>query len=78
MMPEMNGIDTLECIRKLNGEQFRILPVVSLTANVVNGAREMFLDAGFSDFISKPIDIEKMEKTLKTLLPAQMIHYTNE
>ncbi|MCR5602253.1 MAG: response regulator [Lachnospiraceae bacterium] len=75
MMPEMNGIDTLECIRKLDGGAFADLPVVSLTANVINGAREMFLEAGFSDFISKPIDIEKIEKSLKNLLPPDMILY---
>ncbi len=75
MMPEMNGIDTLECIRKLDGGIFADLPVVSLTANVINGAREMFLEAGFSDFISKPIDIEKIEKSLKNLLPPDMILY---
>ena len=74
-MPEMNGIDTLECIRKLNGGEFSSLPVVSLTANVINGAREMFLEAGFSDFISKPINIERIEKSLKALLPPDLIIY---
>ena len=75
MMPEMNGIDTLESIRRLNGGEFSDLPVVSLTANVINGAREMFMEAGFSDFISKPIDIERIEKSLKTLLPSHLIIY---
>ena len=75
MMPEMNGIDTLECIRKMDGGAFADLPVVSLTANVINGAREMFLEAGFSDFISKPIDIERIERSLKNLLPPELIQY---
>ncbi|MCR5420004.1 MAG: response regulator [Lachnospiraceae bacterium] len=75
MMPEMNGIDTLMEIRKLNGGELADLPVVSLTANVVNGAKEMFLEAGFSDFISKPINIEKIEKSLKNLLPSDLIQY---
>ncbi len=74
MMPEMNGIDTLECIRKLGGEYID-LPIVALTANVINGAREMFMEAGFSDFISKPIDIDRIERSLKTLLPSELIHY---
>ncbi|MBQ7588546.1 MAG: response regulator [Lachnospiraceae bacterium] len=78
MMPEMNGIDTLECIRKMDGGAFADLPVVSLTANVINGAREMFLEAGFSDFISKPIDIDRIERSLKNLLPPELIQYKKQ
>ena len=41
--------------------------------NVVSGAKEMFMDAGFSDYISKPIDVNKLEQTLKTLLPREQL-----
>jgi CheY-like chemotaxis protein len=54
------------------------LPVVALTANVINGAREMFMDAGFNDFISKPIEIERLERSLKTLLPKELVIYKNQ
>lgn len=68
MMPEMDGVKTLQCIRKeLNKSAFK-LPVVALTANAVSGAREMFLEKGFQDYISKPIDIGKLEKILLTYL----------
>lgn len=73
MMPEMNGIDTLEAIRKLPDPYFAKLPIISLTANVVNGAREMFLNAGFDDYISKPIEVERIERALKTFLPRDYI-----
>ena len=73
MMPEMNGIDTLEHIRKLPGSKFAALPVVALTANVVSGAREMFLEAGFDDFLAKPISIDRMEKVLRKYLPKEHI-----
>lgn len=75
MMPEMNGIDVLEAIRATKDPKIARLPVVALTANVINGAREMFMDAGFDDFISKPIEIERLEKSLKTLLPKELIVY---
>ena len=75
MMPEMNGIDVLEAIRAMKDPGISNLPVVALTANVINGAREMFMEAGFDDFISKPIEIERLEKSLKTLLPKELILY---
>ncbi|MCR5002700.1 MAG: response regulator [Lachnospiraceae bacterium] len=78
MMPEMNGIDTLEAIRAMNDPAVANLPVVALTANVINGAREMFMEAGFDDFISKPLEIDRLEKTLKNLLPREMIEYIYE
>ncbi|MBO4890443.1 MAG: response regulator [Lachnospiraceae bacterium] len=73
MMPEMNGIDTLEAIRKLPGSKYVALPVIALTANVVSGAREMFLEAGFDDFLAKPISIDKMEKILRKYLRKELI-----
>lgn len=78
MMPEMNGIDTLEAIRAMRDPHIANTPVVALTANVINGAREMFMEAGFDDFISKPLEIERIEKSLRNLLPKEMIEYNNE
>ena len=73
MMPEMNGIDTLEHIRKIPGSKYMSMPVIALTANVVSGAREMFLEAGFDDFMAKPISIDKMEKVLRKYLRRDLI-----
>ena len=77
MMPELNGIDTLQKIREMQNPLMRNLPVVALTANVVNGAKEMFLDAGFDDYIAKPIEIDRIERTLKTFLPRELILVKN-
>ena len=77
MMPEMNGIDTLEHIRKLPGSRFAAMPVIALTANVVSGAREMFLEAGFDDFLAKPISIDRMEKVLRKYLPKELLIQKN-
>ncbi|MBR4574627.1 MAG: response regulator [Lachnospiraceae bacterium] len=73
MMPEMNGIDTLENIRKLPGSRYASMPVIALTANVISGAREMFLEAGFDDFMAKPVSIDKMEKTLRKYLRRELV-----
>ncbi|MDO4965927.1 MAG: ATP-binding protein [Lachnospiraceae bacterium] len=77
MMPEMNGIDTLYFIRDMDNDKLKEIPVVALTANVVNGAREMFMDAGFDEYIAKPININKIEQILKKLLPREQIILKN-
>lgn len=71
MMPDMDGIETLSHIRKL--EKNRDAAAVALTANAVSGAREMYLEAGFTDYLSKPVDGAKLEKMLFDMLPADKI-----
>lgn len=73
MMPEMDGIDTLKNIRGMENPWLKQVPVVALTANAVSGARDMFLDAGFDEYISKPIERDKFEKVLRTFLPEKKI-----
>lgn len=78
MMPEMDGIDTLKNIRALHDPGLERVPIVALTANAVSGAREMFLEAGFDEYISKPIERDKFEKVLRTYLPEEKMIYTND
>ena len=73
MMPELDGIDTLRLIRQMEGEYFQKVPVVALTANAVSGVREMFFKEGFQDYVSKPIELSQLEKSLKSNLPDEMI-----
>ncbi|MBP5151371.1 MAG: response regulator, partial [Lachnospiraceae bacterium] len=73
MMPDLDGIDTLKAIKKLEGGKYASIPAVALTANVVSGARDFFLDAGFDDYLSKPIEIDKMEKIMLRLLPSESV-----
>jgi len=68
MMPEMDGVETVRRIRSLGGK-FLSINIIALTANAVKGAREMFLDNGFDDFISKPIDINELREIVKKYLP---------
>ncbi len=70
MMPGMDGIETLNRMKIEN-----LIPehtvMVALTANAVVGARENYLAAGFSDYLSKPIEIRQLVEKLKTYLPEE-------
>ncbi|MDR2577323.1 MAG: response regulator [Chitinispirillales bacterium] len=68
MMPGMDGIEATQRIRSL-GDEYRKLPIIALTANAVTGAREMFLNEGCSDFVSKPIEVAKLNAVLDKWLP---------
>jgi len=72
MMPEMDGVETVQEIRKLGGK-FEDIIIVALTANAVSGAREMFLSNGFNDFISKPIDAGGLQELVKRYLPPEKV-----
>ena len=63
MMPEMDGIQTLHIIKKL--DDFHIPPVVALTANAITGMREMYLKEGFDEYLSKPINIKSLNDIIK-------------
>lgn len=71
MMPEMDGVETLRRIRQKPGAYFQTLPVIAFTANAIGGAREMFLEEGFDDFIAKPIELSVLERMLRRYIPAQ-------
>lgn len=73
MMPELDGIDTLHLIRAEEGEYFRNVPVVALTANAVRGIEDFFEKEGFQGYISKPIQVEKLEECLLETLPHDKI-----
>jgi signal transduction histidine kinase/CheY-like chemotaxis protein/HPt (histidine-containing phosphotransfer) domain-containing protein len=65
MMPGMDGIEAVRIIRNEIGSPYaREIPIVALTANAVEGNREMFLNSGFNGFISKPIDIKQLDTAL--------------
>ncbi len=72
MMPDMDGIETLKHLRDV--ENGKSVPCVALTANAVSGAREMYLNAGFTAYLSKPVDGEKLERLLKDMLPPEKVH----
>ncbi|MCR4938121.1 MAG: response regulator [Lachnospiraceae bacterium] len=77
MMPEMDGIETTRLIRSSADADIRDIPVIALTANAISGTREMFLQNGFQEYISKPIALSAIEDVLGRFLPPEIIHYVD-
>ncbi len=63
MMHNLNGIETLHKIKKLEG--YKIPPVVALTANAISGMREMYLNEGFDEYLPKPIRSIELNNLIK-------------
>jgi HPt (histidine-containing phosphotransfer) domain-containing protein len=68
MMPGMDGVETVAEIRKLGGKYEKLI-IIALTANAITGAREMFIENGFNDFISKPINENALQAIVHRYLP---------
>lgn len=73
MMPELDGVETTKLIREMNGDYYKKLPIIALTANAVNGVKEMFISAGLNDYIAKPIELSALDRVLKTWLPKELM-----
>ncbi|OGB23137.1 MAG: hybrid sensor histidine kinase/response regulator [Burkholderiales bacterium RIFCSPLOWO2_02_FULL_57_36] len=66
MMPEMDGFETMRQIRNL--EQFETLPMIALTAKAMKGDREKCIQAGASDYVSKPVDTDQLLSLMRAWL----------
>ena len=73
MMPQPDGIETFHRIKEDLDSMNRTTPIIVLTANAVAGSRQTYLDIGFSDYLSKPLDSAMLERTIKKFLPAGKI-----
>ena len=76
MMPEMDGIETLEKMKKLSDNLNEDTPVISLTANAISGAREQYIAAGFKDYLTKPVNCDQLEALIVKYLPPEKINTT--
>ena len=74
MMPEMDGVETFHEIQKMKGSPNEKTPVIALTANAISGAREYYLQEGFADYLTKPIDSAKLEQMIAAYLPEELVH----
>ena len=72
-MPEMDGVEATGHIRDLGAGDpyFTGLPIVALTANAIIGMEEVFLHEGFSDYLTKPIDVVKLNTILEKWIPKE-------
>ncbi len=71
MMPQMDGIEAVQIIRKDCGENGSLPVIIALTANAMGNIRETFLNNGFQDFIAKPLDRRMLHKTLQRWIPEE-------
>ncbi|MBR5407252.1 MAG: response regulator [Lachnospiraceae bacterium] len=75
-MPGMDGTQTLKEIRALENKRNHDTPVICLTADAIRGAREKYMEEGFSDYLTKPIDGALLERMLLTYLPEDKVTLT--
>jgi CheY-like chemotaxis protein len=68
MMPGMDGVETTAAIREWEEPQRKNV-IIALTANAISGMKEMFLAKGFDDYLSKPIDIVKLDGMVSKWIP---------
>ena len=73
MMPDKDGIEVLEEMRGLKETPNDKTPIICLTANAISGMSEMYIKAGFDDYMTKPIDPERLEGMLLQYLPKEKI-----
>jgi CheY-like chemotaxis protein len=66
MMPEMDGYETMRAIRE--NPRFRQLPIIAVTAKAMKGDREKCIEAGASDYIAKPVDMDQLLSLLRVWL----------
>lgn len=69
MMPHMDGIEATTIVRQAEDEYFKTLPIIALSANVLEESRERFSAAGMNDFVSKPIAMDDLEEVLIKWIP---------
>lgn len=80
-MPEVDGYEATQKIRQFENPLLQKIPIIAMTANVMQGDRERCLEVGMNDYISKPIVFDELEKSLvKWLTPSQVssLHKENE
>ena len=75
-MPHKDGIETLKELKSMNGNPNLDTPIISLTANAISGAREEYIEAGFDDYLTKPVNSEKLEEMIIRYLPDELLQLT--
>lgn len=72
-MPVMDGVETTIAIRNMEDEYYHKIPIIALTADAVEGTKEQFFEIGMNDFLTKPVDMKKICKTLQKWIPSEYI-----
>lgn len=78
LMPDMDGIKTFHAIRALDQDWTKEVPIIALTANAISGARNMYIEEGFIDYLSKPISPTYLESKLIQYLPEDKVQIVDK
>ena len=78
MMPKLDGIETMRTIQREKDKYNIEIPIVAFTANAISGVKEQFLKEGFKAYLSKPIELQKLEDILLEFLPDALIQQKEE
>ena len=73
MMPSLDGIETLKMALAMDNNLSKGSPMIALTANAISGTREKLIAEGFTDYLSKPIDVRLMEQMFMKYLPKEKL-----
>ncbi|MDE7267329.1 MAG: response regulator, partial [Lachnospiraceae bacterium] len=73
MMPDMDGMETLKNMKWVADNKNSDTPVIMLTANAVVGAKDEYFNAGFDDYLAKPIKENELEKMIRKYLPKELV-----
>lgn len=73
MMPQMDGLETFKAMKQLKDNQNTETPVIMLTANAIVGVREKYVQEGFSDYLSKPVQRIQLQDIIRKHLPKEYI-----
>ncbi len=72
-MPDPDGIETLHLMKDLADNKNRNKPCIALTANAISGVKQMYLNEGFTDYLSKPVNPEKLENMIRNYIPKELV-----
>ncbi len=73
MMPVMDGVETLQKAKEMSNSCCKETPFIALTANAISGVREMYLAAGFDNYLSKPVTGKALEEMILKYLPKELV-----
>ncbi len=78
MMPKMDGIETFVELQKTDRYKEEKTPIIILTANAIQGADKEYMAVGFSDYMTKPVQVQELEKMLIKYLPEEKVTLKEE
>ncbi len=77
-MPDMDGIETLHELKAMEDNKSLGKPCIALTANAISGVRKMYIEEGFTDYLSKPVNPDKLEDMIRQYLPQEYLEDFSE